>query len=85
LYSSRLAALDAFAASLTAKSSTVSTTSATLNQARGLRDQLLYLDDDSIVNTALLVKAYVKAALETKSQLFKKIKGLKFSRSNKGS
>lgn len=80
MYSSRLAALDAFAASLTAKSSTVSTTSATLNQARGLRDQLLYLDDDSIVNTALLVKAYVKAALETKSQLFKKIKGLKFSR-----
>jgi hypothetical protein len=45
-----------------------------------LRDQLLYLDDDSIVNTALLVKAYVKAALGTKSQLFKKIKGLKFSR-----
>jgi hypothetical protein len=74
----KVTALTAFAASLTAKSNAVSTTSATLNQARGVRDQLLYLADDCIVNTAGLVKAYVQAALGTASQLNKKIKGLKF-------
>ncbi len=81
----KVTALTALAASLTAKNNAVSTTTAELNQARGQRDQLLYLADDSIVNTALLVKAYVQAALGTQSQLYKQIKGLKFSRSNKGS
>jgi hypothetical protein len=76
----KVTALIALAASLTAKNNAVSTTTADLNQARGARDQLLYLADDSIVNTALLVKAYVKAALGTQSQLFKQIKGLKFTR-----
>jgi hypothetical protein len=79
----KVTALTAFAADLTAKSNEVSTTSATLNQARGVRDQLLYLSDDSIVNTAKLAKAYVQAALGTDSQLFKKIKGLKFVMSPK--
>ena len=74
----KVTALTALAADLTAKSNAVSTSSATLNQARGVRDQLLYLSDDSVVNTAQLVKAYVKAALGTQSQLFKQIKGLKF-------
>jgi hypothetical protein len=79
----KVTALTALAASLTAKSNAVSTTAATLDQARGVRDQLLYLNDDSIVNTARLVKAYVQAALGSKSQLFKKIKGLKFVMSPK--
>lgn len=79
----KVAALLALAASLNAKSNAVSTTSATLDQARGVRDQLLYLADDSIVNTAKLVKAYVQAALGTQSQLYKKIKGLKFVMSPK--
>lgn len=74
----KVTALTALAASLTAKSNAVSTTSATLNQARGVRDQLLYLADESVVNTARLVKSYVQAALGSQSQLFKKIKGLKF-------
>jgi hypothetical protein len=74
----KVTSLTAFANNLTAKSNGVSTTSAALSQARGSRDQLLYLGDDSIVNTAKLVKNYVKAALGTDSQLFKKIKGLKF-------
>jgi hypothetical protein len=78
-----VAALTTLAADLTAKSNAVSTTSATLNQARGVRDQLLYLSDDSIVNTARLVKAYVQAALGSQSQLFKKIKGLQFVMSAK--
>jgi hypothetical protein len=79
----KVTALTAFAASLTAKSNAVSTTSATLNQARGVRDQLLYLSDDSIVNTAKLTKAYVQAALGSQSQLYKKIKGLQFVMSAK--
>jgi hypothetical protein len=81
----KLAALTAFAADLMAKSNAVSTTSATLSQARGQRDRLLYLDEDSIVNTALLVKAYVHAALGTKSPLYKQVKGLEFARQRKGS
>jgi hypothetical protein len=74
----KVTALTALAADLTAKSNAVSTTSATLDQARGVRDRLLYLNEDSIVNTARLVKAYVQAALGTGSQWFKKIQGLAF-------
>jgi hypothetical protein len=37
-----------------------------------------------LLKAGLLVKAYVQAALGSQSQLYKKIKGLKFSRSNKG-
>jgi hypothetical protein len=51
-----------------------------LSQARGKRDQLLYLDENCVVNTALLVKAYVSAAFGTQSQLYKAIKPLKFDR-----
>jgi hypothetical protein len=79
----KLTALTAFADSLTAKNNAVSTTAAALDQARGQRDQLLYLTDDSIVNIARLVKAYVQAALGSQSQLFKKIKGLQFIMSPK--
>lgn len=74
----KVAALTAYAADLMTKSNTVSTTSAALSQARGTRDRLLYLDDGSVVNTAKLVKNYVQAALGSDSQLYKKIKGLKF-------
>jgi len=74
----KVAALTAYADDLTTKSNTVSTSSAALNQARGTRDRLLYLDDDSVANTAKLVKNYVQAAMGTDSQLYKKIKGLKF-------
>ena len=45
-----------------------------------LRDQLLYQADNSVVNTALLAKEYVKAALGRDSQLYKQIKGLEFKR-----
>jgi hypothetical protein len=81
----KVTALTAFAADLKAKSNTVSTTSVTLSQARGQRDRLPYLDDDSIVNAGLLVKSYVQAAMGTKSQLYKQIKGLQFTRQRKDS
>jgi hypothetical protein len=75
----KVTALTAYADDLTTKSNAVSTTSAALNQARGTRDRLLYLDDDSVVNTAKLVKSYVQAALGSDSQLYKKIKGLEIT------
>ena len=81
----KVTALTALAVELTNKSNLVSTSSASLDQARGARDQLLYLSDDSVVNTALRVKTYVQSALGTESQLYQKIKGLKFGRANKGS
>lgn len=81
----KVKALDEYAASLTTKSRAVSTNSATLDQARGKRDQLLYLADDSIVNTAGLVKAYVQSALGSTSPLYKKIKGILFPRQRKDS
>jgi hypothetical protein len=76
----KVTALTAHAGSLTAKSNAVNTTAAALNQARGQRDQLLYSGEDSLVNTATLVKAYVKAALGTQSQVYKKIKGIRFNK-----
>lgn len=75
----KVTALTAYADDLVTKSNAVSTTSAALNQARGTRDRLLYLDEDSVVNTAKLVKNYVQAALGSDSQLYKKVKGLKFA------
>ena len=75
----KVTALTAYADDLVTKNNAVSTTSASLNQARGTRDRLLYLDDDSVLNTAKLVKSYVRAALGSDSQLFKKVSGLKFA------
>ncbi len=79
----KITSLVALAASLTAKSNVVNTTSATLNQARGQRDKLLYTDEDSIVSTATLVKSYVQSALGSSSKLYKKIKGLRFEKSRR--
>lgn len=79
----KLTALLAFAADLKLKSAAVNTTAATLSQARGVRDQLLYLADDSIVNTAKLVKVYVKAVFGANSQIYKQIKGIPFPNPNR--
>jgi hypothetical protein len=76
----KVPALEAFIAGLEAKSNTVNTAFVAVAQSRSLRDGLLYTNEDSVVNIALLVKAYVKAAFGTQSPLFKQIKGLKFVR-----
>jgi hypothetical protein len=75
-----LASLQAFAGELKAANDAVSTNFVPLSQARGTRDDVLYTGEDSVVNTALLVKAYVSAAFGTQSALYKNIKGLKFER-----
>jgi hypothetical protein len=79
----KIASLQAFAAELTAANNAVSATFVPLSQARGTRDEMLYTSADSVVNIAIMVKAYVSAAFGTQSQLHKQIKGLQFKRPNK--
>lgn len=76
----KLPALIAFADELEAKDNAVNTTFVPLAQARGVRDGLLYLNEDSVVNRALMVKAYVAGEFGTSTTLYKQIKGLKFPR-----
>lgn len=74
----KITALQAFAAELRAANNAVSSSFVPLSQARGRRDEALYTGEDSVVNLAKLVKAYVSAAFGTNSTLNKQIKGLKF-------
>lgn len=76
----KITGLQACSADLKAKNEAVNTTFASMSAARGLRDQLLYTNDDSVINIALLCKAYVRAALGPDSPLFKQIKGLEFKK-----
>lgn len=77
------AGLTGLANNLKGKNNAVNTAFVPLSTARGLRDQLLYLNEDCVVNIALLVKAYVRAAFGPNSQIFKQIKGLEFTRQGK--
>jgi hypothetical protein len=79
----KLTGLNATLADLQAKNNAVSSTFVPLSQARGVRDNLLYTGAGCVVNTALLVKAYVNGALGPSSQLNKQIKGLQFQRQRK--
>lgn len=76
----KVSALEAYADDLDAKNNAVASTFVPLSQARALRDQLLYTNADSVVNNALLAKAYVKGAFGSSSALHKQIKGLEFVR-----
>lgn len=76
----KVTALQARVADLQARNDAVSSTFVPLSQARGLRDALLYLNDDCVVNVALLAKAYVDSALGRNSSLSKQVRGLKFAR-----
>lgn len=78
-----LASLQAFAAELQAKNDAVSAAFAALGQARGMRDGLLYTNEDSVVAIAQLVKAYVNGAFGADSTLYKQIKGLPFKKAPK--
>lgn len=79
----KIASLQAFATELKAANNAVSAAFVPLSQSRGTRDEVLYTSPDSVVNIALLVKAYVSAAFGTQSQLYKQIKGLTFHRQGK--
>lgn len=51
-----------------------------LKDVRTIRNTALYAEETGLVDTALAVKEYVKAAFGTKHQYYKNIKGLKFVR-----
>lgn len=75
-----VAGLTVLSNTLKARNNAVNATFAPVSAARGLRDQLLYTNEDSVVNIALQVKAYVRAAFGSSSQLWKSISGLAFKR-----
>jgi hypothetical protein len=78
-----IAGLEAFVAQMKTVNDAVNTNFVPYSQARGTRDEVLYTGEDSVVNIALLVKAYVSAAFGTQSPLYKSIKGLEFHRQGK--
>ena len=79
----KITSLQAFVAELKAVNDAVNTNFVPFSQARGARDEVLYTGEDSVINIALLVKAYVSAAFGTQSPLYKSIKGLEFPRQGK--
>jgi len=79
----KITSLQAFVAELRAVNNAVNTHFVPFSQARSTRDGVLYTGEDSVVNLALLVKAYVSAAFGTQSVLYKSIKGLEFKRREK--
>lgn len=78
-----IASLRAFVAELKAANDAVSAAAVPLGRAGGERDEVLYTGENSVVNTARLVKAYVSAAFGTQSPLYKDIKGLQFKQPHK--
>lgn len=72
--------LDTMSDDLAAKNNAVSTTFVPLNNARILRDDLLYTGDECLCNLAAMVKAYVKAIHGSTSQIYKTINALSFRR-----
>lgn len=54
----------------------------TLSNSRGDRDFKMYEKESGLVDKAMLVKKYVKAAFGTDSMEYNQIKGLEFSRPN---
>lgn len=78
----KVTALETYAEELEAKNNAVGATFVGLSQARAGRDQLLYEDEDCVINLAALVKAYVKGALGAANPLHKQIKGLEFKNNN---
>jgi hypothetical protein len=79
----KITSLRAFASELKAANDAVSSSFVPFGQARGTRDEVLYTGENSVVNIARLVKAYVSAAFGTQSPLYKNIKGLQFKLPNK--
>lgn len=74
----QIASLTATADDLEAKNNLVSTTFVPLSNSRAARDELLYNDENCIVDVARLCKAYVKGAFGTGSTLYNQTKGLEF-------
>jgi hypothetical protein len=76
----KLTALQTLRDALQNQNNAVSAASVPVSQARGVRDELLYTGENSIVNTALMVKNYVSAAYGKSSQIYKDVAALRFVR-----
>jgi len=76
----KLAALNSWADDLQTLNDAVNVAFVPFSQARGLRDQLIYQSDNSVVNTGLMMKEYIKSAFGTSSQIYKQAKALEFRR-----
>jgi hypothetical protein len=76
----KISGLETMADDLEAKNNLVSTTFASLDAARRLRDELLYTNEDCICKVAQMVKNYVKAIHGATSPQYKAISGLTFKR-----
>jgi hypothetical protein len=80
----KMLALNTFSTTLKAKNTAVINTFTALSNARIARNAVLYNDDTSLVNTALLVKQYVKSLFGASSPQYKQVSGLEFKRPGKG-
>jgi hypothetical protein len=76
----KISGLETMIDNLEAQNSLVSTTFASLDAARRLRDNLLYTNEDCICKVAQMVKNYVKAIHGATSPQYKAISGLTFKR-----
>ncbi len=76
----RTNSLDDYIVNLETKNTNVANKFVPLSNSRAGRDTLLYTNSDSVVDVALLVKAYVSAAFGKNSTLYGQLKSLKFPR-----
>ena len=76
----QVASLQTMKANMESLNNTTDLAAKTLKQVRTTRNTALYAEETGLVDTALAVKEYVKAAFGTKHQYYKNIKGLKFVR-----
>lgn len=79
----QVASLQTLSANMKAANTAVITTFTPLSNARLGRDNVLYAQGTGLVDTAMLVKNYVKALFGADSLEYKQISGLEFSRPKK--
>jgi hypothetical protein len=78
----KVATLEAYSDDLSSANTSVINALVTQSNARGARDIAMYAEDSGLVDTAMAVKKYVKAAFGTDSLQYAQIKGLAFTRPN---
>lgn len=76
----KLGTLNTLSTSLKAANTSVIDASTAISNKRGDRDTVMYAGDSGLVDLALLVKKYVKAAFGTSSVQYSQISGLSFTR-----
>jgi hypothetical protein len=75
-----IVALEARSAAMSAANTAVINANVAVSLARGSRDAEMYAEPDGMVDRAMLMKKYVKAAFGTDSLQYGQVKGYRFSR-----